>query len=88
MWLSVGNRVCVCGQGKFLALLPWFESVASLYLRFRKFQIQNDILIILAEEDSFLIVSGRQRVRTPIVCGKLTKCNGVFARVKKKLFNV
>jgi hypothetical protein len=29
-------------------------------------------------------------VKTPIVCRKLAKCNGVFARVKEKLlmFNI
>jgi len=45
--VSVGTRpsmtccwqssLCVCRQDKFSALLPWFESVATLYLRFRKF---------------------------------------------------
>jgi hypothetical protein len=38
--------VSVCGQDKFSALLPRSELVTTLYLRFRKFQIQNDILII------------------------------------------
>jgi hypothetical protein len=65
IWLFVGDRICMCEQDKFSALLPWFESVAILCLRFRKFrsQIQNEILMISTEEDNFLIANlGRQGV--------------------------
>jgi hypothetical protein len=40
VWLSVGDRICMCEQDKFSTLLPWFESVATLYLHFRKFRFQ------------------------------------------------
>jgi hypothetical protein len=90
VWLSVGNRLCVCGQDKFFALLPWFESIATLYLRFRKFQTQNDTLIVLTEEDNFLIVNlGRQRVSEDShSLQKTCEMQWCFCTCEGKAFNV
>jgi hypothetical protein len=88
--LSVGNRICMCGQDKFLALLLWFESIATLYLRFRKFQIQDDIFIISTEEDNFLIVDlGRKRVNEDSHnFQKAYKMQWCFRTCEGKAFNV